>query len=178
MKNERDDFTKKLIEDIEMRAAHICSNPGCYSLTRCPSDANHAKSIYTGKVAHITAASKNGPRYDPSLTTEQRASAENAIFLCSNCADMIDKNNGTDFPIELLKEWKAKHEAWLRSKLNKSIHSSITTIDGQHYAKGEGNVTAIHVEDPVQFKPGTKSVAEGKGNITATHIGPSKKSGG
>ena len=33
---------------------------------------------------------------------------------------MIDKNNGKDFPKELLIDWKSNHEKWVREQLNKS----------------------------------------------------------
>lgn len=50
-----------------------------------------------GKVAHITAAAVGGPRYMKELSEEDRKSITNAIFLCSNCADLIDKNKGIDY---------------------------------------------------------------------------------
>ena len=165
------DFSKPIVEKLGKRASFICSNPNCRCLTMCPSDNNNEDFIYIGKAAHITAAAINGPRYDESLTTEERSSIKNGIFLCSNCADMIDKNNGQDFTIEKLKKWKNDHEIWVSNNLNKSLNSLITTIDGEHIARGKGNVTAIRTSKPTFFKPGTRSIAEGDGNITATHIG-------
>lgn len=166
----RDNFTQKVKDIIARRASFICSNPDCHSITSCPSETDLEKYIYIGQVSHITAASDGGPRYDPSLTSEQRCSVENGIFLCSNCADMIDKNNGLDFSIDLLKEWKRGHEKWVRENLNKSANSLISIIDGEHRAKGKGDVTAIDAQEPTFFKPGTKSIAEGEGKITATRI--------
>ena len=86
------------------------------------------KSIHLGKAAHITAASKNGPRFDSTLTPAQRRSIENGIYLCSSCAEMIDKNNGLDFPEALLRTWKVEHENWVRTKLNKSATCLIPNI--------------------------------------------------
>lgn len=166
----RDDFDTKTIEILAKRSSYICSNPDCRSLTLCPSETDSEKYVYIGKAAHITAASENGPRYDHPLTSEQRSSIENGIFLCSNCADMIDKNNGLDFPVDLLKKWKHDHEIWVKENLNKSVYSPISVIDGEHLAKGKGDVTGIDAQEPVFFKPGTKSTAEGEGNITATRI--------
>jgi hypothetical protein len=84
---------------------------------------------------------------------------------------MIDKNNGADYSANQLKEWKQAHEEWAAQNLNKSLNSLITTIDGEHIAKGKGTITAIKTSKPTFFKPGTKSLAEGEGTITATHIG-------
>jgi len=144
-------------------------------MTLGPSDEDITKFIYTGKVAHITAAAPKGPRFDSSLTSEQRSSSENGIFLCSNCADMVDKNNGLDYSVNVLKKWKQDHEAWVKSNLNKSANSMMSTIDGEHRATGRGNITGLDVQEPVFFKPGTKVIAEGEGNITGTRISYKKR---
>jgi len=171
----RDDFSPKVIDSLAKRASFICSNPDCRSQTLCPSETDPEKVIYIGKVAHITAAAENGPRYDPSLTPKQRASVQNGIFLCSNCAEMVDKNQGLDFSVDLLKNWKRDHEIWVKENLNKSVNSLISIISGEHHAKGKGRVTAIDAQEPVFFKPGTRSVAEGEGEITATRIAYKKE---
>jgi len=85
----RDDFPKKIKETVAKRAAYLCSNPDCDQLCIGPAKSVSDKINYFGKVAHITAAAPGGPRYDHSLTPEQRKSVQNGIFLCSNCADMI-----------------------------------------------------------------------------------------
>ena len=120
MGNKRDDFSPSIINILRKRASYNCSNPDCRASTIAPSEEHNEKIIYIGKAAHITAASVGGPRYDISLSSEKRSSIENAIFLCSNCADMIDKNNGIDFSVKLLKEWKNIHESWVRENLNNS----------------------------------------------------------
>lgn len=53
----------------------------------------------------------------------ERSEISNAIFLCTVCADMIDKNNGLDFPADVLRQWKANHEVFVRKNQNKSVHS-------------------------------------------------------
>lgn len=67
------------------------------------------KSVSIGKAAHITAASPGGPRYDPSLTVEERADISNGIWLCSNHADLIDKDEKR-FPVDVLRKWKQDAE--------------------------------------------------------------------
>jgi len=173
--NERDDFSQKTIETLAKRASYICSNPDCRSLTLSPSEKDPEKYIYIGKGAHITAASRYGPRYDSSLIHEQRSSVENGIFLCSNCADMIDKNGGLDFSVESLKKWKSEHESWVKANLNRSAHSLISVIDGEHHAQGKGNVIGIDAQAPIFIKPGTKSTAEGEGTVIATRVAYKKE---
>ena len=121
MDNSRDDFSSKTIETLKKRASYICSNPNCRKITIAPSDKDENKILYFGRAAHITAAASGGPRYDENLSSEERSSIDNAIFLCSNCADMIDDNNGLDFSVHIIKSWKTDHEKWIRSNLNKRI---------------------------------------------------------
>lgn len=144
MSNTRDDFDSKTIEILKKRAAYICSNPNCRAMTISPSEEDDTKTIYIGKAAHITAASKGGPRYDDSLKVEDRSAITNAIFLCSSCADMIDKNNGLDFPTPLIKEWKTKHEIWIRDNLNKILtaEKQPTQIINVNSHNQKGGITA------------------------------------
>ena len=67
--------------------------------------------VSIGVAAHITAAAPGGPRFDPSLNAEERQSLQNAIWLCQNCAKLID-NDTTRFAVEVLRQWKAQAEAF------------------------------------------------------------------
>jgi hypothetical protein len=171
MAKNRDDFDPKVVAALSRRASFICSNPDCRALTLAPSKEDSLKYIYVGVAAHITAAAEGGPRYDASLKAEQRSSIDNGIFLCSTCSVMIDKNGGIDFPPDMLRDWKHSHEQWVREHLNKLPESQITIIDGEHEARGIGNVTGLEVKKPAIIKPGTKVTAEGIGNVTGTKIG-------
>jgi hypothetical protein len=85
-----DDFSSDVNRALYSRVGGYCSCPSCPNTTSGPhSDA--AKATNTGVAAHISAAAPGGPRYNPSLTSEQRASAENGIWLCQICAKLIDK---------------------------------------------------------------------------------------
>ena len=115
----RDKFQKPAVDALAKRAAYICSNPDCRALTIAPSSEDDFKFLYIGNAAHITAVSAGGPRFDAKLSAEERSSTGNGIFLCSNCADMIDKNKGADYPVDLLVKWKKGHESWVSRNLNK-----------------------------------------------------------
>ncbi|MDL2257330.1 hypothetical protein LJC06_03910 [Bacteroidales bacterium OttesenSCG-928-I14] len=71
------------------------------------------------KICHIEAASKDGPRYNPSMTDKERAHFDNLILLCDECHTIIDnKMNEDKYPVSLLKEWKKNHESrYLHEKL-------------------------------------------------------------
>jgi len=104
----RDDFdarTKKVLAD---RVNSRCSRPDCGKATSGPQE-DPAKAVNIGVAAHITAASEGGPRYDPSLSPEERRSVDNGIWLCQNCAKLIDSDVQRYTP-ELLREWKRQAE--------------------------------------------------------------------
>src|SRR5437867_7793805 len=86
----RDEFPRLVAERLAKRAAYLCSRPDCRKVTIGPSEESPESVATLGRAAHITAASPGGPRYDSSRTPEQRASIENGIWLCANCADLVD----------------------------------------------------------------------------------------
>lgn len=172
-KDQRDSFSPKVRDVLAKRASYICSNHDCRAITVAASSADPESFLYVGRAAHITGAAPGGPRYDSSLSPQARSSPENGIFLCANCAEMIDRNSGVDFPATTLRAWKRAHEAWVRSNLNKSAWAHITTIEGFHAARGVGDVTGLDIEGPAAIRPGTISTAEGIGTVTATRIRPS-----
>ena len=79
-----------------------------------------SSSVNVGVAAHITAASAGGPRFDPNLSNKERASAANGIWLCQNCAKLIDSDLAA-YPAHLLREeWKARAEQDARARLGKT----------------------------------------------------------
>ena len=76
--------------------------------------------------AHITAASPGGPRYDPSRTPEERRSVANGIWLCQNCAHLIDTDKDR-FSVDILRLWKAQSEEAARQALETNTPSAQIT---------------------------------------------------
>lgn len=114
LKMSRDDFKPKLKGIVAQRAAYMCSNPDCRKNTIKPhSDPN--KSLSDGVAAHICAAAKGGPRYEANQTQTEREGINNAIWLCHNCSDTVDKDE-KKYPKELLLEWKRLHEEFILDK--------------------------------------------------------------
>ena len=105
----RDDFNEDVKRIIASRVNNRCSNPSCRAATSGP-QVNPAKALNIGVAAHITAASSGGPRYDSSLTPQERRHASNAIWLCQNCAKLVD-NDEARFSGSELRRWKANAEA-------------------------------------------------------------------
>lgn len=75
-----------------------------------------------GKAAHIHAAA-SGPgarRYLASMTREQRTHITNAIWLCANHADLIDRDEVT-YTAEVLRAMKSEHEANCATRLRNAV---------------------------------------------------------
>ena len=104
----RDDFPLGTKELLAKRVAYRCSNPRCRQVTSGPQE-DPTKVVNIGVAAHITAASADGPRFDPSLTPDKRRSAENGIWLCQSCAKLVD-NAPIRYGVDVLHQWKALAE--------------------------------------------------------------------
>ncbi len=121
----RDDFTQRTKDTLAKRVGFLCSNPNCRNST-VGSNEIGAKSTMVGEAAHITAATKGGPRFDESMSREERKNIENGIWLCGKCATLIDKDP-KKFSIDVLREWKTDAEiesaALLRGVPKKATNS-------------------------------------------------------
>ena len=111
----RDEFSKEVLDVLAKRVGHRCSNPGCDKQTTGPRT-EPDKSVSIGVGAHIAAASPGGPRYDESQSSRERGSAENGIWLCQNCAKLID-NDACRYSVKLLQEWKQRAEQLALSRV-------------------------------------------------------------
>ena len=81
----RDEFSAPTKRLLEKQSGNHCSNPSCRRVTSAASsDGQTVMSI--GEASHITAAAPGGPRYDATLTSEERKSPENGIWLCKDHA--------------------------------------------------------------------------------------------
>jgi hypothetical protein len=78
-----------------------------------------SKIINVGVAAHITGATPGGPRYDSTLTVKERANASNGVWLCQNCAKLIDSDLAAHSS-HLLRDWKVRAEQDARARLGKT----------------------------------------------------------
>ena len=138
MTSQRDEFSNATKEVIAKRAGQCCSNPDCHVVTSGPHTEDH-KAINLGVAAHITAASLGGPRYNSNLTTEERSSITNAIWLCQKCAKLVDSDI-IKFPEEVLIIWKRSHEVFIKEQMMGRDDSNMTT-----QAPGVLNISAIYL---------------------------------
>lgn len=108
----RDDFSPATKDLLAKRSGYVCAYPGCRRMTVAGSDDRKSGLTMTGVAAHITAASKKGPRYEVDMSPDERASETNGIWTCQIHGKFIDDNPSKCSVVEL-RRWKAQHEKWV-----------------------------------------------------------------
>lgn len=122
MNRNRDDFPQSVKDTLAKRTGYFCSNPDCRKPT-IGAQLGDDKTVNIGVASHIAAAAAGGPRYDSSMTSEERASVDNGIWLCANCSNLIDKDEQY-YTVELLKKWKQQAETHSHHEIS---HSTVET---------------------------------------------------
>ncbi|TKR55334.1 hypothetical protein D7I39_10955 [Allopusillimonas ginsengisoli] len=147
-KPSRDDFSKATIVKLAQRVSYRCSKPDCRVPTIGPAHAGGITSI--GTAAHITAAAKGGPRFDDSLTAEQRRSYTNGIWLCAIHGREVDSDDSRYSVSELL-EWKSSAENFSHLQLGKpqpkeddATKMLLMAATGSHGSIFPGAITKFH----------------------------------
>ena len=118
----RDNFSKPVVRALRERVNNICSNPDCRKQTVEPKKTTLDQINLTGTAAHICAASVGGPRYDESMSEQERKSIENGIWLCNHCARKIDIEPGA-YSVGILQSWKRSAELKLLTNSNSPLYS-------------------------------------------------------
>lgn len=108
-------FTAETVLTLSKRAALLCSNPDCGTLTSGPAEET-TNSINIGEAAHIYGRTSTSARYKPDLSVAELSDITNGIWLCRNCHKVID-NDPVRFPAELLFEWRRQHEQSVSARL-------------------------------------------------------------
>lgn len=102
-------------------AAARCSFPNCkVDLTLKDLPCEKRKQI--GKIAHIIAHGKNGPRADDLYPAERLDTYDNWILLCGTHHDTVD-TAVNQYSVKRLRQIKNEHETWVRNSLEIEILS-------------------------------------------------------
>lgn len=106
MINNRQNFSQLTRWQLAMSVNFRCARPGCGLVTHFYDPSRNETINIQGQAAHIHAASPLGPRYEPELTAEQTRGFSNGVWLCANCATLIDRLPD-EHPGDLLILWHA-----------------------------------------------------------------------
>ncbi|WP_290725115.1 NACHT domain-containing protein [Fibrobacter sp. UBA2449] len=115
--NKARNISQNTIKRLYGLSGNVCANPKC----RNPLVTEDNQ---IGEIAHICAASPDGPRYDSKMTDDERRSIDNLILLCETCNKLVDSNE-KDYPVSLLKEWKNNHEGLVSSDIYNTYFQNI-----------------------------------------------------
>lgn len=116
----RDEFSSKTKSVVALRASYCCSFRNCGKSTVGPSDESSMAVAVIGEAAHISAAAPGGKRYLASMSPEERVNIDNAIWLCSDHATLIDRDEVT-YTREVLHMMKRDHEASCKSAVTNGL---------------------------------------------------------
>ncbi len=109
MAKNRDDFSETTKSNAAKRVGYKCSFKNCNRPTVGASLENKNKASSIGVAAHICAAAPGGPRYDVTMTPEERKDISNCIWMCQTHAHLIDTDE-TKYTVDLLRKWKLEAE--------------------------------------------------------------------
>ncbi len=147
-KKKRDEFPARVRTELAKRAGWQCSS------CRCPTEgptSEEGGSVSLGVAAHITAAAPGGPRFDPSLTPEQRSSVQNGIWLCGLHGREIDLDCAR-YSVGRLCTIKVEHELRVRRTLgvkpadrDGTVVASLDALAIHEIRKGEAE---LQMRDP------------------------------
>lgn len=98
-------------------AGGFCERPGCPTGSLWHELPSGGDAVKLAEVAHIVAASDDGPRGNEEISTPELVAFENLILLCPNCHTIVDRAP-TEYPVATLQSWKAAHERRLRELLS------------------------------------------------------------
>jgi hypothetical protein len=124
----RDDFSDKTKRAVAARAGWRCSLRGCQKLTIGPSEEAPNATTLIGEAAHIcgAASGRGSRRYVAAMTSEERSSIDNAIWLCADHATLIDRDEAT-FSAAELQAMKREHETACARALRSGSSADIAT---------------------------------------------------
>ncbi|URT70940.1 HNH endonuclease [Cytobacillus firmus] len=114
---------EKDIKKLWGLAAGRCSFPTCG--VDCIPYLDEDSPTIIGEMAHIIAKKPGGPRGVPGGGKD---SYENLILLCPTHHTIIDKAPAGVYPVELIKEWKRKHEEKVNNFMCTIRYSSINDV--------------------------------------------------
>lgn len=96
--------TPTVTRNLYAASGNRCAFPGC------DSPLMRADGVLVGQIAHIEAASKDGPRFNKDMSNEERRAQANLMIMCATCHKVID-TDVAKWTVQKLQALKAEHEA-------------------------------------------------------------------
>ena len=145
------------------RSGNRCAMPRCSTVLV---NGEHV----LAEICHIRARRKGGPRYDPTLSADDRDGFANLLLFCPTCHTLADKDQKT-YPVDILTRIKAAHEGQAAVELTTSVIDQALRIlakiserkSAKAVAKGRAVAVAIGGDNhaPINIKTGGDSGIRG-----------------
>ena len=103
--------------------------------------------IHIAEMAHIIAASDDGPRADRLRSAEERGAYDNLILLCPSCHSEIDKAPKT-YTDSIVSKWKREHVNRLLNVFGITTHESRSALRASVSPILEANRSIFEVYGP------------------------------
>jgi hypothetical protein len=116
-------FTNKTIELLRISTGTLCSNPSCRRNTIFYNRESETL-VQIGQAAHIKGRLSGSPRHDPMQKKEDCQHFNNGIWLCNNCARLVDVD-ANSYSVDLLIQWKKQAEDDIKNKIIQGTYPSI-----------------------------------------------------
>lgn len=97
-------ISKRTVKKLWFAGGNQCAHPDCEQEL-----IDYEEDTVVGRMSHIRARKKGGPRYDPEMSEEERNAYENLILLCPTHHILVDESPDK-YPPDVLQRWKHDHE--------------------------------------------------------------------
>jgi hypothetical protein len=143
--NAREPISRDVERELFARAAGHCQRPVC---RRDMFIDVGVRRVSIAEMAHIIAATPDGPRGRSATPAASRSRINNLLLLCSSCHTLIDKAP-KEFSNKTLKKWKTEHEASIRAYVGVVEHPSREAARGELSPMLAKNLAVFKAYGPV-----------------------------
>ena len=106
-------YSEATLKKLFALSGNQCAFPDCEAPI-----VDDESGIVVGEICHIKGKSPKGPRYDRNQSAAERNGYENLLLMCDPHNKIVDhKDTRHKFPVQVLREFKRKHEDRFRRKL-------------------------------------------------------------
>lgn len=148
-------YSSKTIKILFATCMNECAHPDCTTpIIQPKTELSDAAVI--GHIAHIFAASNDGPRGKASLSEADRNLPDNLLLLCPTHHSVVDKQHET-YPAAMLLGWKSSHERKFQDSLGAKIGDigfdelelTANSLLSKEPVGSEGGLTIIRTPDKI-----------------------------